>query len=58
MKCFITESKINYDVIIGWKFMSDAQFKLDFSSNTVLWYEEEMSFHACLYFTDTLLLEK
>ena len=58
MKCYIINSKINYDVIIGRKFMSEAQFKLDFSTNTVSWYDEEMSFHARSYFNDMCLIEK
>ena len=58
MKCYIIEGNINYDVIIGRKFMSVAEFKLDFSSNTVLWYDKVMSFHACSYFNNNLLIEK
>ena len=58
MNYFIIESKINYNVIIGRKFMSAAQFKLDFSSNTVLWYDKVMLFHARSYFNNNLLLEK
>ena len=58
MKCYIINSKINYDVIIGRKFMSEAQFKLDFSTNTVSWYDKEMSFHARSYFNDMCLIEK
>ena len=58
IKYFIIEGNINYDVIIGRKFMSVAEFKVDFSSNTVLWYDKVMSFHARSYFNNNLLIEK
>ena len=57
MKYYIIEGSINYDVIIGRKFMSVAEFKLDFSANTVLWYDKSMSFHARSYFNNACLIE-
>ena len=44
--------------MIGRKFMSVAEFKLDFSANTVLWYDKSMSFHARSYFNNACLIEK
>ena len=40
------------------KFMSVAEFKLDFSVNTVLWYDKSMSFHARSYFNNACLIEE
>ena len=58
MKCYIIKGSINYDVIIGRESMSVAEFKLDFSANTVLWYDKTMLFHACSYFNNACLIEK
>lgn len=38
--------------------MRESKFKLDFSNNTVVWYDKEMSFHACNNFGNNVLIKK
>ena len=38
--------------------MRESEIKLDFSNNTVIWYETEISFHARKYFSNNELIKK
>ena len=58
MKVFIINARFNYDLIIGYKFMTEVDFKPDFSTTTVWWYDKFMSFHPRSYYRDNSLIRK
>jgi len=43
---------VNYDIFCGHHTLSQLQLKIDFSNNTCQWFENEISFHPCLWFKD------
>lgn len=52
IKYIIIDKKINYNVIVGWKFLQEAEFMFDFSNDTAIWYENVMSFNTHNYFNN------
>lgn len=57
MKCFIIDNKFNFKVIMGCKFMREAEFKFHFSNNTEIWYDKVVSFQAHNYFSNNELIK-
>ena len=58
IKCLVIDSKMNYQLILGRKYMKQICIKMDFETSTVSWYDKNMSFHPRNYFNNNELLRK
>ena len=58
IKVYVVDTKMNYHLIIGWKYMKQIALKMDFETSTITWFDKTMSFHPQLYFHDNWLLQK